>query len=258
MMKMFKKYSIIYFLSFLFLSPVIVGCSSTTPLPDNTYVAAQNQTAAAKFAYLKPPPGNSLDIKLMKAVEADDISAVKKFLSMGANPNVCYNPGVLETNSTLGRAKTVEMAKVLIEGGADPNVGCPLLWAGNSNNKHEMIAYLVSEGANIYQECPYTGRTILVRGNWNINVTPETVRTAIKLGYNPSEGNLRNGNTPLHSYAAKVFNFTKDDADSMHILIDAGANVNARNKLNDTPLSLAKRVQNTAAIKILTAANAKE
>jgi len=145
---------------------------------------------------------------------------VKILLAHGADPNIkCANG-----DTALFGVQTPEIARLLIKAGADVNVKTihgetPIAWASTK----EIADILLQAGAETTPEirlllsCRF-GRT-------------EEVKALIAQGVNVNTPVGPFGSTPL-AWAA--------NAQIARLLIDAGADVNAKNKFGETPLSIAK------------------
>lgn len=157
---------------------------------------------------------------------------VKILLAHGADPNIkCANG-----DTALFGAQTPEIARLLIKAGADVNVKTihgetPIVWARTK----EIADILLQAGAETTPEirlllsCRF-GRT-------------EEVKALIAQGVNVNTPVGPFGSTPL-AWAA--------NAQIARLLIDAGADVNAKDRTNETPLTEAcQAFQKTEVIKVL-------
>jgi ankyrin repeat protein len=148
--------------------------------------------------------------------------------------NVKYHRGfALEWSATNG---VLESAKKSIQQGAQIQIGDssqPLLNAAN-NGHANMVAYLISLGANLQSE--ERGAIKRTPIQWAIlHNHPEVVTVLIEKGIDPDEKDKK-GQSLLH-LAAKVS--TRNNEDVTRVLIAKGANIESRNLLTETPLRVA-------------------
>ena len=186
-----------------------------------------------------------------------------------------------EVNATNGFGATALMAaaasgdldtvKVLVKHGADVNAhsrgGEPqaiwgggrsaLMWAANRGNK-AMAKYLLDRGADVNSSEGFG--TALSQAAWTDQA--EMAEYLLKRGAAVDQRDQVNEFTPLHWAAGS----DRDDAALVNLLLKHGADVNAEGGapvdafmgIPQTPLSIAKKRNDTAITQALTSAGAKE
>jgi ankyrin repeat protein len=88
---------------------------------------------------------------------------------------------------------------------------------------------------------------------WASLATPEVVRMLLEAGADPNASESHStGGTPIQW----AMNDRKTDTEIIRLLIDYGANVNARNWLGETPLYLAARHRRIDLVRLLLSAGA--
>lgn len=172
------------------------------------------------FAACDPPPERDPELfsgtgasPLAEAIADDDAESVRSQLRGGADPNTKGQYGVNLLQFAI-YCQSDESLEALLEGGANPNVPGD----GADTTVHT---------AAFAEDSVYLG---LILEN----------------GGDPDARNSETGTTPL----AQVILFPGRADAQFQMLLDAGADVNAKNKLDDTPLHVAGRVN--AGEKILT------
>jgi uncharacterized protein len=150
---------------------------------------------------------------LAEAIADDDAESVRKHLREGANPNTKGEYGTTLLQFAIS-CRSESSLEALLEGGANPNA-------------------------------PGDGADTAVH---TAAITPDPVflRLILENGGDPDARNGVTNGTPL----AQVILFPDRADEQFRMLLDAGADVNAKNDLNDTPLHVAGRVN--AGAKILT------
>ena len=136
-----------------------------------------------------------------------------------------------------------EMAKVMLDAGADPNAGnyagIPLQAAARGGNA-EMIKALLDAGVDPDQKITYSHGGVsfalcLSSINGSVWTNKEAVKALLDGGANPNVRCNDFERTPLH-HAANGQGF---DVEVAKMLLDAGADPNARNEFGQTPLHTA-------------------
>lgn len=179
----------------------------------------------------------TLDRKLFDAAERGDASAVKALLAAGADPNARKH--VITALEAAIRKSSVEVVEALIAAGADPNSrvdGYPALQVAVREGCVEIVKALLAAGADVN-----------AFGEW-------------------VPGCCQHRDTALHQAVLYFEVFLNRDrgipcierrTEIVQVLLAAGADVNARGKLNGwTPLDVAKRWEYSEAIGILLRAGA--
>ncbi|MBN3273688.1 ZDH13 Palmitoyltransferase, partial [Polyodon spathula] len=109
-----------------------------------------------------------------------------------------------------------------------------------------IIAYLLAKGQNV--DMPdLNGQTPLMLAAQKI-IGPEPAHILLKFNASVSAVDKVYKNTPLH------WAVTSGNADAAHFILEAGADVDARNAKGETPLDLAHQVRNSLLIHMLTQA----
>jgi ankyrin repeat protein len=179
-----------------------------------------------------PPRGGEPELKLVTATARVDLAAVQQLLAGGANPNamVTYegaSHSAWEWALKQVRSKkpeTIELVKVLLTSGADPNTA----WGGGIANG------IAREG-----DTPPIMLAML-------HPDAEVVGAILDAGMRPG-----NGETAL------VMAVEEEDVDIVHLLVEHGVNVNCHPGAN-TPLTAAVDARNYALMTYLEEHGARE
>lgn len=201
------------------------------------YEETANKQAEAAAKETAKPEGSEV---LLKAIEALDVEAVQRILASGLNPNECkdkYDNPVLESvaDSWEITEKHIEIAKLLLAHGADPNVGHygPFLpnvcYMGKSE---EMIRLLIDSGADILLAGGYDDHSVLQSASRNGMLW--LVKAALEKGADPMH-RTKQGHTALH-YAAEA---EQNAVETIDLLVAHGADIHDCNGSWGTPLSWA-------------------
>lgn len=205
--------------------------------------------------------------QLISAVLYKDISEVKKVLAEGVDINQQDKngyTGLIWACSYSSREMYSNAAKHLIAEGADVNIqandgnAAIIEAAGNSP---EIFNLLVEKGADIkVKKADGTGALcdcLATTTNYNREFTNEHMKMINYLFSNganadeaPTSGELK-GFTPL------IFAARGNVQEIAKLLIEHGANVNAKNIYDQTPLSVAEEAGHTEMIQLLKAHGAK-
>jgi len=181
--------------------------------------------------------------QLWDAVELNDLDVAKHYIQF-----VKVSDCVLSDGETLLHGvRSVEMAKLLVENGADVNakmlyLGTTPLHLAAKNGEAEVVKILISSGADVNVTMRYTGATALHEAAKHGRV--EVVKILIDSGADVNAGNEYK-ETPL--YEAVRFG----NVEVVNLLISSGADVNARNEPDSTPLYVVARLRNVEIVKIL-------
>jgi len=173
-------------------------------------VCACALAAAACGRIEKPPRGGAPEQELVAATAAKDIPRVRRLLASGANPNAmitfegashsAWEYALKQVRSK--QPETVELVKVLLKSGANPNSA----WGGG-----------ISQGIAREGEQP----PILLA---MLHPLPDVVRAIVDAGMNPKYGQT-----------ALVMAIEQGEIEIAHILVDHGVDVNCHPGAN-TPL----------------------
>jgi ankyrin repeat protein len=206
--------------------------SILTVLATCTAPAAQPNNAGADRSDIKQVHQMQDPETLIKSIERGDSATVKQLLSAGANPNEkgssSFTPlmmAVLKQNK--------EIIGMLLRAGADTNagdkVGTTALMMAVHSRDTEIVRLLLDKGADVAVKEPYYGRTALHVAAQVADA--DMMRMLLATSGNPD---IRDSDdsTPL-MIAASI------NIEVVKVLIEKGADVNARNKHGGTPLMMA-------------------
>jgi ankyrin repeat protein len=192
---------------------------------------------------------------LMRAADRGEVNVVRSLLKSGAAVDG-KQPGGLTALMLAARNGHLPVIKVLLAAGANPNVSVqtmeagavsPLIWAIMSDNQ-AVVQTLLKNGAEVnprYED----GTTPLMHAVQFCGI--QMVNTLLAAGANVNSRKSDNG------YTALMIAAERDEPQFTRVLIDAGAEVNVKNKFGETALILARKERNTAAIAVLKRAGAK-
>jgi ankyrin repeat protein len=174
----------------------------------------------------------SPDSKLISIVGSEDVSGVRQALQAGVNADAQDQSG--RTPLMIAALKgNREIVTLLLDAGANPNAGdnvgeTALMKAIESGN-NDLLDLLLDRGADLAAKGRYNGMTALHLAASQVDVTA----LKILLNRNP-DLNLRdsNGNTALVLAAA-------DFSEAVPVLLAKGADVNATNVAGATALMFA-------------------
>lgn len=155
-----------------------------------------------------------MEKKFMDLVYYGDIENTQKMLESGFNPNINYN-GRISLIEAIRTYEGIEMLKLLIENGADPNM---------------------SDGL-------YTPLHISCRRGYT-----KSVEYLLNAGANPNVSD-DNGYTPLIS--ASLYGYDNRFNGIIELLLNAGANINSTNNRHETALICSVHSCNLEITKIL-------
>lgn len=144
---------------------------------------------------------------LMKAIENNDVAAVRKLVEQGANVDALEPNGdaPLVMAAYLGHA---EIVRLLLDAGADvkavdPGMKATALHAAAYAGRTEAAKLLVAGGIDIDKQGPYNGYTALHDAIWQNNV--DVARVLIDAGANLTL-KANSGQTPLDFARSKRAN----------------------------------------------------
>jgi ankyrin repeat protein len=188
---------------------------------------------------------------LMKACWDGQQEIVSFLIEAGANVNATDDDGETPIFSAIKRDRP-EITELLIEKKANINIKdsrqfSPITIAAAAGSD-KIIELLVKAGADLKSET--YGLTPLM---FAISAKKlDTVRLLIKLGAPINQVSSMSGQTALFSAIYST------NAEIVHVLIDAKANVNFKTKDGDTPIKAAQKGDQDDLIAILKAAGAKQ
>ncbi|GFN99050.1 ankyrin repeat protein [Plakobranchus ocellatus] len=177
--------------------------------------------------------------KLLKpAVVSGSIESVETLLKLGANLNLlcsCHNSVLVVAIACLDQPDLMKMVQYLVERGANINRNfgeySPLLMA--LLEQPDVMLYLLQNGAdvneagNIAGNTPLTAAVNYVKCEYRYSKRfYSTVSTLLSAGADPNKPN-NFGETALH---------WAKDTEIIRLLIQAGADIEARNNIRRTPL----------------------
>ena len=226
----------------------------------NTVIAVIENTVASTVAAGSCPAGTldangmtqaQLDQAMLDAVSDGDVEEVCEYLRRGANVGAYSEneyPGLV-----LVQPNDVDMAKLLLENGADPNqrksiLHAPPLWFEAKGV--EIIRLYLSYGAdpNLGSDPRQSSKPLhhaAYYNNWRV------MEALLEFGAEPNVRDTKPGwrmSMPLHF----VFDGTRTNSDlAVSVLLSGGADVNALDGGGNSALDLAVRDNNAAAAQVL-------
>ena len=202
----------------------------------------------------------STDSDLIRAVETNNVKAVKQALARGANPRLNGSNGenLIVIAAEEGSAPIVQQ---LLDAGVDPNTRQnlfprnPVLGMACNLGKADVVKTLIKAGADVnakvFNGTPLTYATYTNQCNSkNCPEHIEIIKSLIAAGADVNAADDTIGNPPLLEAAER--GFTK----AVKILLAAGANVNATGMTRHTALHYAASEGHAEIVKILLAAGA--
>ena len=176
-----------------------------------------------------------------------DVALVRAFLRAGADPNLRESSNASPLHYAVVFNDNAEVTEALLEGGADPNsylqytgrirtiVGTPLHLAAAYNPNPDIATVLLRAGADpndAHRSYSAHGETPLHSVRYNADDDASFVAVLLEGGADPN-ARTQAGSTPLH-YAASGLSI-----EDVKQLIQAGSNVRARDLRGRTPLHAA-------------------
>ncbi|GFN86071.1 ankyrin repeat protein [Plakobranchus ocellatus] len=189
---------------------------------------------------------------LRPAIVSGSIKTVEALLNRGADLNLpcsCLNSVLVVALTCLKKPDLMKMVKFLVEKGAYVNKSfrseSPLLTA--LTKQPDVVPYLLQNGADVNEAGDIFGNTPLIAVLCCYSDCKSSthrcsiVKTLLSAGADPNKPN-KNGETALH---------LARDAEIASLLIQAGADLEARNGLGRTPLLSAACKEHTDVINVL-------
>lgn len=201
------------------------------------YASNRGQTAivkalAARGAASKVAPSKMHSQAMLRAIVKGDEAGAKKSLAAGADPDTAdkYGTAALSHAAQKGMA---DLVRKLLAAGAKPDHvgkpdGIPALRQAAIRENAEIVRLLIGAGANC-------------KPRWQPGSIPADERNTVYLSYS----------TPLHDAAAY------GRAENVDLLLAAGADINAADEHNVTPLLAAVNHRQMQVVAQLLAAGAK-
>jgi len=186
---------------------------------------------------------------LVKAVKFDDDKAVAKDLAGGQDPNATDDQG-MPLLVLAAREKSDKVAAVLLDNPktkieAEDRSGENALMLAALNSDTDLVKLLITKGAEVNKKGWTALHYAAANGNDDI--------AKLLLGYSAYvDAQSPNGTTPLMMAARG------DHISTLKLLLDNGADLNAKNQIGMNALDFAKQYKAPDAIKGLTARMAQE
>jgi ankyrin repeat protein len=183
---------------------------------------------------------------LIAAAFPGNVKTVRLLLAKGAKVNDQDQYGDTCLTSACKRGDA-EMAKVLLAAGADVAAGsswpgqAPLIWAAEEGNLETLACLLEHGAAKVQQHLDFALSSAAQRGPISL------VRLLIEHGANPNTPSPIAGYTPL-MWAAYSENV---DPETIRLLLDKGADSQAKGVNGETALSLAKKRGHSVVVELL-------
>ncbi len=183
------------------------------------------------------------------AAKTGNRAALEALVAAKADPNLTDRQGRTALWGAVDGS--IETVKYLVDNGATVNVrdnikSSPLLWAAGFG-KPETVAYLLSKGADV-KIVDDNGWTALI---WAAGLgDPMTVDLLVKAGADVAVADKQTGDTALLRGART------GKVDGVKVLLAAGADIKAKNKLGQTALHLAAASGSADKVAALLAAGA--
>jgi ankyrin repeat protein len=188
-----------------------------------------------------PEMGKSKQQLLERAIEKQDVKGLKAALSKGADPNASLDNGHIPLVGAVLTGNE-QIVTALIEGGANPKrksaLGeTALQYAPNV----KIAALLVAAGANINAVDDYGGTPLSMAAS---NGHPELIKWLHARG--AKDGSCEpDGTTSLHGACLEA------DLKTVAVLLECGADPNARTKDGLTPLLYVEGMKRKAGVEII-------
>ncbi|OJJ98985.1 hypothetical protein ASPACDRAFT_61660 [Aspergillus aculeatus ATCC 16872] len=173
---------------------------------------------------------------LLQAIAGGDYSLVRRFLALGADPDVStYNHKETALTLAINRSCGEEVVRMLLESGADVNAArdetTPLMCAANKK-QDETVRMLLDRKADV-NATNSAGRTAL-----GLAILSGTCKSADLLIDSGADVNAVGPGPSTPLYLAIVYSGKK----MVRLLLDKGADVNLHTGFGQTPLMIAARL----------------
>jgi ankyrin repeat protein len=185
----------------------------------------------------------------LQAVDAGNLTAVRKFIEVGCSVNVMDAGHVhLSTaiHSCVARGD-LAIAELLVHNGANLSAtnrfgATPLLCAvGCSHSSEAMVRLLLDAGADIFASCGCWGTVLYRAAKYG---TASTVQLLLQRGAVAAIAKP-DGDTPLHGAASQ------GSAATVRLLLEASLNIEATDNMGETPLHRATYYGNAENVEAL-------
>lgn len=187
-------------------------------------------------------------LSLADAVERQDRAAVQALLNDRVNVNLPQPDGATAVHWA-AHWDDVQTARQLISAGADVNrandYSVTPLWLACQNGSATMAAVLLAAGANANATLD-SGETMLMRAAWTGNM--EVVKSLLAHGADVNANQA--GQTAL------MWAISEEHPDIARVLVENGADIQARSSSGFTPLMFAARVGDIETARLLVTAGA--
>lgn len=223
------------------------------------YVAAVMAGVGTGFLYRPPLQKTELDKKLELAVADADVAGVQRMLASHPRLDAVFSDSSVsilgkavgwcaEGRRTWEQSKTpnvdeanprVQIVKLLLEAGADPNVARGYITGALASGDTGLMELLISHGARVRytSEVEYT-HYYLGLGRPNVQGFEKCLEMAINVGYELNHRD-RSGRTKLHAIVQSGTIEFEPCTTMAAIMVKHGLDVNAKDCLGMTPYDYA-------------------
>ncbi|CAK8676959.1 palmitoyltransferase ZDHHC17-like [Clavelina lepadiformis] len=168
------------------------------------------------------------------------LDIARYYISLGAVVDVLGGDLLATPLHWAIREGHIQMVVLLLQFGADPGVrdaeGCAAIHVAVQCGQTAVVAYLIAKGTDVDLYDAH-GKTPLMWATWRTYGVDPT-RTLLSLYASVNMKDLVQHNTPLHLACLS------QNTNVVMLLIQAGADLDAKNDLEETPLDIAKQKKN--------------